>query len=111
MRWGWSWSDSIPPSLGTAIAIAAGDKEECAIQAGTGIVVCWGDPSGYLSQPPPPSVDGTDGTAIDISAGEFHTLALAIKTPEPAGALVSAASLGSLMALARRRRARSPNAA
>jgi hypothetical protein len=51
---------------------------------------------------PPLSVNGTYGRATAISAGTSHTLAIA--APEPAAALVGATSLGSLLALARRRR-------
>jgi len=96
-----------PPSVdgtaGTATAIAAGYSHSCAVQEGTAKVVCWGyNDEGQTT--PPASVDGTAGTATAISAGGLHTLAIA--APEPATALLSAASLGSLLALARRRRLR-----
>ena len=66
-----------------------------------GPVVGWGyNLDGHAT--PPPSVDGTAGTAMAISAGGGDTLA--IVAPELATALVSAASLGSLLALAPRRR-------
>src|SRR5215510_11791029 len=56
------WGLGAPPPMLTASAIAAGYRHSCAIQAGTGAVVCWGgDPFG--TPPPPPSVDGTAGTA------------------------------------------------
>ena len=94
-----------PPSVngtdGTAIAISAGGYHSCAIQAVTWNVVCWGyDADGQAT--PPALVSGATGTATAIAAGGGHTLAIA--APEPATALVCAASLGSLLALARRRR-------
>jgi len=96
-----------PPSVngttGTATAIAAGDNHSCAIQAGSGAVVCWGYDA-YGESTPPASVNGTDGTATAIAAGGSHTLAIA--APEPTAALLSAASLGSLLLLARRSRPR-----
>jgi len=92
---------SVNGAAGTATAIAAGSQHSCAIQAGTGKVVCWGL-NNYGQATPPASVDGTIGRAIAIAAGWAHTLAIA--TPEPSAALLSAASLGSLLALARWRR-------
>jgi hypothetical protein len=94
---------SVGGTTGKATAISAGGAHSCAIQAVTANVVCWGyNDEGQTT--PPASVDGTDGTATAIAAGGSHMLAIA--APEPATALLSAASLGSLLALARRRRLR-----
>ncbi len=78
-----------PPSVdgtaGSATAIAAGQYHSCAIQAGSGAVVCWGFPHQYCDETgcqgtgaasPPPSVDGTSGTASAITAGWFHSCAI-----------------------------------
>src|SRR5215469_17192908 len=58
IEWGFGSEVGVPPSLdgtdGIASAIAAGGDRNCAIQAGTGAVVCWGSGDGV----PPPSVDG-----------------------------------------------------
>lgn len=105
--WGSNGSgQATPPAAvngtdGTATAIAAGGRHSCAIQAGTGNVVCWGNDSGGQATPPA-AVNGTNGTATAIAAGNSHTLAIA--APEPAAPLMSLASLGSLLVLARRRR-------
>jgi alpha-tubulin suppressor-like RCC1 family protein len=49
----------------SAIAVVAGHS--CAIQAGTGAVWCWGhNRAGEAT--PPPSVDGSMGTATAIAA-------------------------------------------
>jgi hypothetical protein len=62
-------------TTGTATAIAAGNHHACAIQAGTGAVVCWGD--NYFGQAtPPPAVDGTVGTASAIAAGGHVSCAI-----------------------------------
>jgi hypothetical protein len=53
---------------GTAIAIAAGEDDFCAIQAGTNGVVCWGQGPGI----PPSSVDGTSGGAQAIAVGSYR---------------------------------------
>ena len=92
------WGADRPLGTDAASAIAAGHSHSCAIQAGSGAVVCWG--SNFDGQASPPaSVNGTSGTASAIAAGSYYTLAIA--APEPAAALLSAASLGSLLALAR----------
>jgi hypothetical protein len=62
-------------TTGTASAIAAGSNRSCAIQAGTGVVVCWGD-NGYGEATPPPSVDGTAGTASAITVDNTHSCAI-----------------------------------
>ncbi len=50
-------------------------EHSCAIQAGTGKVVCWGnDADGQAT--PPASVNGTAGTATAISAGSYHSCAI-----------------------------------
>jgi alpha-tubulin suppressor-like RCC1 family protein len=92
---------SVDGTQGSAIAIAAGADYSCAIQAGTRAVVCWGEGE-FGEAMPPPAVDGTLGTATAIAAGWDHTLAIA--APEPAAPLLAAASLGALLALARRTR-------
>ena len=52
-----------------------GRGHSCAIQAGTGAVVCWGDNcSGQAT--PPASVNGTAGTASAIAAGAVHSCAI-----------------------------------
>jgi hypothetical protein len=57
--------------------IALGYDFGCAIQAGTGVVVCWGRPFlDYGQAKPPASVDGRTGTASAIAAGLAHTCAI-----------------------------------
>jgi hypothetical protein len=73
------WGPGVPAAVngraGTATAIAVGAKYGCAIQSGTGRVVCWGwNHSGQAM--PPPSVDGTTGTATAIAAGSAHACAI-----------------------------------
>jgi hypothetical protein len=59
----------------SAIAVVAGHS--CAIQAGTGAVWCWGhNRAGEAT--PPPSVDGSAGTALAVAASWYHTLAIAV---------------------------------
>lgn len=83
-----------------------GGTHNCAIQAGMGIAVCWGR-NNYGQATPPAAVNGVEGTATDIAAGRYHTLAV----PEPAAWLVQLAALGVLGRLhhlrARSRRAES----
>src|SRR5262245_33835343 len=80
---------SVDGTVGTASAIAAGGGHSCAIQAGSGAVVCWGnnhvriyDEDGRLigahtgMSTPPPSVDGSAGTASAIAAGTVHSCAI-----------------------------------
>jgi hypothetical protein len=70
--------DSVNGIAGTASAISLGGVEyagnSCAIQAGSGSVVCWGDPYGQMQ--PPPSVDGTTGSASVIATGRSHACAI-----------------------------------
>ncbi len=72
------WGLGTFPNI-TASAIAAGggfqSHHDCAIQAGSGAVVCWGYNSAGEATPPP-SVDGTDGTATAIAAGGAHRCAI-----------------------------------
>jgi hypothetical protein len=71
IEWG---RGAAPPEI-TATAIAAGWSHSCAIEAGTGAVVCWG--SNQLGRAtPPPSVDGTNGSASAIAAGPWHNCAI-----------------------------------
>jgi len=63
----------------SAIAVGFNHNHSCAIQAGTGAVVCWGrNVSGQAT--PPPSVDGATGTASAIAAGGFHSCAIQAAT-------------------------------
>ena len=66
---------SVDGTMGSASAIAAGSDHSCAIQSGTGAVVCWGSDS-FGQASPPASVDGTTGSAIAIAAGSFHSCAI-----------------------------------
>ena len=75
---------SVNGTLGTASAIAAGVYHGCAIQSGTGAVVCWGSNydegaggTRYTGQATPPtSVNGILGTASAIAAGVTHSCAI-----------------------------------
>ena len=59
-----------------ATAIATGYSHSCAIQSGSGRVVCWGDDITDQATPPA-SVDGTAGTmATGIAAGRYHSCAI-----------------------------------
>ena len=65
---------------GTAAAISAANSEHlCAIQAGTGIVVCWGR-SDDGQTTPPDAVNGVSGTATVIGVGFFHSCAIQATT-------------------------------
>src|SRR2546427_336290 len=70
----------------------------CAIQAGSGAVICWGNNS-YGQSSPPPSVDGSAGTATAAAAGGRHTLAL----PEPDTIAMLMIGVPLINALARQR--------
>jgi hypothetical protein len=86
--WGYdTYGQATPPDAvngvsGTATDIAAGGEHSepggehsCAIQAGTGEVVCWGrDNLGQAT--PPDTVNGVSGTATDITAGGIHSCAI-----------------------------------
>jgi len=50
-------------------------RHSCAIQAGTGNVVCWGD-NGWGEAAPPDTVNGVSGTATDITTGVGHSCAI-----------------------------------
>jgi len=69
------WGLGAPPPTITATAIAAGGFHDCAIQAGSGAVVCWGR-DGVGQATPPPSVDGSAGSAAAIATGSFHSCAI-----------------------------------
>lgn len=61
------WGMGAPPPMISASAIAVVAGHSCAIQAGTGAVWCWGhNRAGEAT--PPPSVDGSMGTATAIAA-------------------------------------------
>ena len=104
-----AWGDVEQPpdyvagiSSGPASAIAGGHDHSCAIQSGTGAVVCWGrDFDGQAS--PPASVDGTTGRASAISAGDRSSLAIAVPKPAAAGlALAALVTLATLRLRGRR---------
>jgi len=99
-------SPTVDGTAGTAVAISAGSAHSCAIQAGSGAVICWGNDDSHQS-PPTTSVDGVHGKGTAISAGTLHTLAIAV--PEPASALLGATSGAMLLVLARRRAGRRSN--
>jgi len=92
--------DAVNGVSGTATDVSVGELHRCAIQAGTGSVVCWGDNSRGQATPPD-AVNGVSGTATDIAAGGFH--ALAIAAPEPSGWLMLVAGTAFLGLLYRRR--------
>src|SRR5262245_54057414 len=69
------WGAGLVPNV-TASAIAAGAYHSCAIQAGTGAVVCWSGRNEYGQATPPPSVNAGVGGASAIVAGHFHTCAI-----------------------------------
>src|SRR5262245_60449778 len=73
---GWGLGAPPPKSPITATAIAAGSNHSCAIQAGTGAVVCWRYNDFGQGATPPASVDGTAGTASAIAAGGAHSCAI-----------------------------------
>jgi hypothetical protein len=74
--------DAVNGVSGTATAIAAGMMHSCAIQAGTGNVVCWGSNydhfffNYYGQATPPDAVNGVSGTATAIAAGRVHSCAI-----------------------------------
>ena len=73
--------DSVNGVSGTATDIATGNYHSCAIQAGTGEVVCWGSNDGVLidnagQATPPDAVNGVLGTAINVVANGWHSCAI-----------------------------------
>jgi hypothetical protein len=89
-----SYGQASPPASvngisGTASAIAAGGTagflgayaHSCAIQAGTGAVVCWGN-DGFGQSTPPSTLDGVNGRATAIAAGGSHSLAIVSLDPD-----------------------------
>ena len=48
-------------------------------ESDSGAVVCWGGDF-YDQSSPPPSVDGSQGTAIAITAGDYHSCATQAET-------------------------------
>jgi len=81
---GWGRGASVPETppdtvngvAGTATGIAAGGNHSCAIQAGTGNVVCWGQDWYSDQATPPDDVNGVAGTATAIAAGYDHNCAI-----------------------------------
>jgi hypothetical protein len=73
----WGRQLRIPAAVGVrgATAIATGEYASCAIQAGSGVVVCWGDDT-FGQATPSASVDGTAGTAAAITAGGYYACAI-----------------------------------
>src|SRR5881396_2365054 len=69
------WGAGASPGI-TASAIAVGGYHDCALQAATGAVVCWGENSQGAATPPD-SVNGIAGTASAIAAGGDHSCAIA----------------------------------
>ncbi len=69
------WGLGEPPPVAVVSAIAAGFNHSCAIQAGTGQVVCW-DSNEEGEANPPLAVDGTTGTASAIAAGGAYSCAI-----------------------------------
>jgi hypothetical protein len=67
--------DAVNGVSGTATDIAAGFSHNCAIQAGTGHVICWGN-DWYGQATPPDAVNGVSGTATDIAAGSDYSCAI-----------------------------------
>jgi hypothetical protein len=67
--------DAVNGVSGTATDIAAGAAHSCAIQAGTGNLVCWGWDAGGQATPPD-TVNGVSGTAADIALGYNHSCAI-----------------------------------
>jgi len=68
------WGAGAAP-ISAASALELGDRHQCAIQAGTAAVVCWGDNSNGQATPPA-SVNGIAGTASAIAAGLVHSCAI-----------------------------------
>jgi probable HAF family extracellular repeat protein len=63
------------PESEAASALAAGSSYGCAIQAGSGAVVCWGA-YGAAAAMPPDAVNGMNGTASAIAAGHGYSCAI-----------------------------------
>ncbi len=78
----WGSAPRIPPAgvdaaSGGASLVAVGVDTTCAVRARTGAIVCR-DASGAsgLELPPPESLNGTAGTAVELVAGDGHFLAI-----------------------------------
>src|SRR5262249_61051376 len=65
-------------TTGSATAVAAGNHHSCAIQGGTGAVICWGNNS-FGEATPPSSVNGTNGSASAITAAAQVSRSCAIQ--------------------------------
>src|SRR5262249_60531097 len=71
-------------TTGSATAVAAGNHHSCAIQGGTGAVICWGNNS-FGEATPPSSVNGTNGSASAITAAAQGSRSCAIQAGTAAG--------------------------
>ena len=91
-------------NLGHRLGDAAGNYYSCAVQSGTGAVVCWGDNASGQATPP---AYGTSGSASAIAAGFSHTLAIAV--PEPGIGIALASGIALLAALNSRKKNQLPH--
>jgi hypothetical protein len=62
---------------GGAVDLAAGLDHTCAVQAGSGAVVCWGA-NNFFKATPPSSLNGVAGSATSVSVGDEHSCALQV---------------------------------
>src|SRR5262245_37578372 len=69
----WRTGSGYRAALALAAVVLAGVAVSSAADTGTGRVVGWGHCPG---NPPPPAVDGRDGSAPAIAAGEYHSCAI-----------------------------------
>jgi hypothetical protein len=82
------WGRGAPPPTIRASAIDVGSDYGCAIESGTGKASCWGRNDAGQAMPPP-SVNGTSGTASAISAGSYHPAAAQSSLGAPSGRLAT----------------------
>ncbi|HEY8427484.1 MAG TPA: hypothetical protein VIL20_03885, partial [Sandaracinaceae bacterium] len=94
-----------PTPSAPVVAVGAGAGFYCVILEAGGAVECWPANESQTAPVPPPTVDGTLGTAlaIDVHGGT----ALAIRAPEPSSVTLGIGVFGALSALAGRRSRRS----
>jgi hypothetical protein len=84
------------PGAASAIAAGSGSGRSCAIQAGTGALVCWGNDAVGRARAPA-SVDGTDGGAFAVAVEGRGSLAIAV--PEPNSTALALATVLTLTLL------------